>query len=114
MIRNLPSPPPVIDGKASIYTEAMIMRRIYEQIRKDGSVAAAARSIGVSKVFLSKVVKGEKPIGEKITAFFGFERFVIYLRKRQRAFTGVTYQTPRVEDPEVQEVNVNVEAPDAE
>ena len=108
MIRNLPSPPQTGEGlQGRIYTDAMILRRIYDQVRHDGPVAATARRIGVSKVFLGKVIKGEKPIGETIAEFFGYDRYVVYMKKPQRHTTGVSYLTPRVEPDDGREVTVN-------
>lgn len=81
-MRRLPPLPEHFDRsryKGRVYSHRYVMKRIYEIIHTEGSVAGAARRMGVSKVFLHKVIRGLKSPGDKLTAYLGLERHIVYI-----------------------------------
>jgi hypothetical protein len=64
-----------------IYSELTVRQLLYNLIKREGNLSKAAEKIGVSKAFLSSVMRGQKAIGPKIASYFKFERHVIYVRR---------------------------------
>lgn len=59
------------------YTIADVMEAL-RHVATQQSQAKLAREIGVSGAYLSEVLSGRKPVGEKIALYLGFEREVKY------------------------------------
>lgn len=64
----------------TLYTDLHIRRLIYNLVRKEGSLNAAAAVLRVSAPMLSMMLSGKRKIGKKVVARFGLERFDIYVR----------------------------------
>ncbi len=57
-----------------------LLRRL---AKKHGSQHELANTLGVSPAYLSDVLKGKREPGQSILSPIGYERVVIYRRKRQ-------------------------------
>lgn len=55
-------------------TESEMRQKILNFIQEKGSIASAAREIGVTAVYLSDVSHAKRPLGNKIPLHFGYHR----------------------------------------
>lgn len=109
----------VINGKRvrRIYSELTVRQLLYNLVKREGSLGAVSKLIGVSKPFLSEVMRGKRMAGPKIAEFFDFERHVVYTRKSpgpppggellQRNENGGVVFDPEVVRPEGEVVEVD-------
>lgn len=66
--------------RANLRTAMYIIRLLESRVRLAGSIRKAARLMGVSKSFLSEVLKGKKPPGFNLARQVGYLPKVFYLR----------------------------------
>lgn len=62
----------------AIYTHQEAIDLIKARCDAVGGRAKMADALGVSSAYLSAVISGNKPIGPKITSYFGLEPMTIY------------------------------------
>lgn len=85
-----PITPPALSGTLSgtrsklIYTDMHVRKMLYLLVRREGSLEKAGNKIGVTKAFVSQVLRGGKGPGEKIADYFGLDRHVVYTLTRGR------------------------------
>lgn len=63
-----------------VYTDLTVRKLLYNLVKREGGLRGAAAKIGISKAFLSQVLRGQKAPGHQIATFFKFERHIIYVR----------------------------------
>lgn len=68
------------EQKNSLRTVTFILRQLESRVRAAGSIRKAAVQLGVSKTFLSAVLRGQKPPGYRLARAVGFVPKVLYLR----------------------------------
>ena len=57
-----------------------ILRLLEARVRAEGSIRKAAAAMGVSKAFLSEVLRGKKPPGYHLAHCVGYVPKVVYMR----------------------------------
>lgn len=60
-----------------------VLRLLEARVRAEGSIRKAAAAMGVSKAFLSEVLRGKKPPGYHLSYCVGYVPKVVYMRATQ-------------------------------
>ncbi len=67
-----------------------ILRLQEARVRAEGSIRKAAIAMGVSKAFLSEVLRGIKPPGYHLARLVGYAPKVVYMKATEEGTTGDT------------------------
>lgn len=82
-----PNIPPIPELQVThhkrLYTLFSVLKHLYRVIEKEGSLTRTAEKIGVTKAFLSMVLRGRKLPGPKVLDYLGWEKHEIYTRTRR-------------------------------
>ena len=79
---------PLTEGqRKGLQTVLFILRMLEARVRAAGSLRRAAISMGVSKSFLSNVLRGKKPPGYHLARMVGYVPKTLYIRVTDEAGT---------------------------
>lgn len=66
-------------------THPQLIKKLREMIAVEGSQAALAHKLGVSRSYLSEILKGTRTPGRKVLANLGLESRTVYIPKEEAA-----------------------------
>jgi transcriptional regulator with XRE-family HTH domain len=64
-----------------LLTQDQVIQLIRDLVHKEGSQSKAARKIGISAVYIGKILKGKELPGQSALNYFGLEREIVYRKK---------------------------------
>lgn len=66
-------------------THGQLIKKLREMVAAEGSQAALATKLGVSRSYLSEIFKGTRTPGKKVLAQLGLESRTVYTAKEAAA-----------------------------
>ena len=64
-----------------MFTSEQIIRRLADDVAKRGSQTKLAEAIGVSKTYISDILKGKKEPSGRVLLYLGVERILRYVKR---------------------------------